>query len=402
MQSNQNIVSTSNAKQKRVITISYPTAVLIMIIALALAFVIGTRAHKLPMFGDVTTNEDFSSLNETYATLERLYDGDIDKSKLIDGAKHGMVDALGDPHTMYLNQAESADFTGDLNGQFEGIGAELGKVDGVLTILGVLNDSPAKKTGIRVKDMILRVNDEETVGLTVGQVVAKIRGPKDTSVRLTIVRDGQTQEVTVVRGVVTSPSVTSEIIENGKIGYLRVSRFGDDTPAAARAEAVRLKEQGVESILLDLRGNAGGYVNAAEELAGLWLESKVVATERRGGEIQQTFTTGNDAPLADMKTVVLVDGGSASASEILAAALSEHGAAKLVGTMTYGKGTMQVPETLRDGGTLKVTVAKWHTSKGTNVDGKGLKPDVVVEPGDNELSTGLDVQKSTAIQELLK
>jgi carboxyl-terminal processing protease len=208
--------------------------------------------------------------------------------------------------------------------------------------------------------------------------------------------------MTVTRGLVTSPSVSSEVIEDGKIGYLRVSRFGDDTSAAARAEAVKLKEQGVSSILLDLRGNGGGYVSAARELSGLWLKGKVVATERRGGVVQQTFTTDQDATLAGIKTVILVDGGSASASEIVAAALSEHGAAKLVGTKTYGKGTMQIPEALRDGGTLKVTVAKWYTSKGVNVDKKGLSPDIVVEPGENELSTGQDAQKSAAIQELLK
>lgn len=402
MQKKQDKVIATNIRTKRQITMSYPTALLVTIIVIVLAFTLGTRAYRLPLFGGVTTNEDFSSLSEMYTALERLYDGSVDKSKLIDGAKHGMVDALGDPHTMYMNAEESSDFSGDLNGQFEGIGAELGKVDGVLTILGVLNDSPAKQTGIRVKDMILRVNDEDTAGLTVGQAVKKIRGPKDTSVRLTIVRDGQTQEMTVTRGLVTSPSVSSEVIENGKIGYLRVSRFGDDTSAAARAEAVKLKEQGVSSILLDLRGNSGGYVSAARELSGLWLKGKVVATERRGGVVQQTFTTDQDAPLAGIKTVILMDGGSASASEIVAAALSEHGAAKLVGTKTYGKGTMQIPEALRDGGTLKVTVAKWYTSKGVNVDKKGINPDVVVEPGENELSTGQDAQKSAAIQELLK
>lgn len=381
---------------------SYPTALLLLLIIIVLAFVLGTRAYKIPLFGNETTNDDFSSLSEMYTTLSSMYDGEVDKDKLIDGAKHGMVDALGDPHTMYLNAQESSDFNGDLNGQFEGIGAELGKVDGILTILGVLNDSPAKQTGIQVKDMILQVNDEDTAGLTVGQAVKKIRGTKDTTVKLTILRDGQTQELTVVRGVITSPSVSSELLENGKIGYFRVSRFGEDTPAVARAEAKKLKEQGVSNIILDLRGNSGGYVSAAQELAGLWLKGKVVATERRGGILQRTFTTGQDAPLAGMKTVVLVDGASASASEIVAAALSEYGVAKLVGTKTYGKGTMQVPEALRDGGTLKITVAKWYTQKGLNVDKKGLKPDVIIEPGQDELTTGLDAQKTAAIQELNK
>lgn len=370
---------------------------------IVMSFVAGSRAYKLPLFaGNAGSTQDFSSLSDLYDTLSSKYDGTVDKAKLLDGAKHGMVDALGDPHTMYLNAEEASSFDGDLNGHFEGIGAELGKVDGMLTIMGVINDSPAQKGGVKNGDAILRVNDEETAGLTVGQAVKKIRGTKGTSVKLTLVREGESREVTLVRDTISTPSVTSELLENGQIGYLRVSRFGEDTPAAARAEATKLKNQGAQNIILDLRGNGGGYVSAAQEIAGLWLRDTVVATERRGGIVQQSFKTGRDAPLAGLKTIVLVDGGSASASEIVAAALMEHGAAKSLGTKTYGKGTMQVPEILRDGGTLKVTVARWFTDKGVNVDKEGITPDIVVDYVEPDPSNIVDNQKNAAVQELLK
>ncbi len=393
--------ASEGASVKRRVVMSYPTAILILVLIIALSFVLGTRAYKLPLVGGANSS-DFSSLSELYGTLSRMYDGSVDKAKLIDGAKHGMVDALGDPHTMYLNAEEAAAFDGDLNGHFEGIGAELGKVDGVLTIMGVINDSPAQKNGIKTGDMILRVNDDDTAGLTVGQAVQKIRGAKGTSVRLTLVRDGQSHESTLVRDTISTPSVISEVLEQGKVGYLRVSRFGDDTPAVARAEATKLKEQGVSSVVLDLRGNGGGYVSAAQEIAGLWFRDTVVATERRGGEIQRTFRTGRaDTPLAGLKTVVLIDGGSASASEIVALALSEHGAAQTMGTKTYGKGTMQVPETLPSGGMLKVTVARWFSDKGVNVDKKGITPGTVVELSETDQTGVTDSQKAAAVQAAL-
>lgn len=396
----QSASASDSVSAKRQVVMSYPTALLVIVLIVALSFVLGTRAYKLPFVSGADSG-DFSSLSELYGTLSSMYDGSVDKSKLIDGAKHGMVDALGDPHTMYLNSEEATSFEGDLNGHFEGIGAELGKVDGVLTILGVINDSPAQKNGIKSGDMILRVNDDDMAGLTVGQAVKKIRGARGTSVRLTIVRDGQSQEVTLMRDTISTPSVTSEVLADGKVGYLRVSRFGEDTPASARAEATKLKEQGVQGIVLDLRGNGGGYVSGAQEIAGLWLNDKEIATERRNDKILQSFKTSKNAILNNIKTVVLVDGASASASEIVAAALSEHGVAKILGTQTYGKGTMQVPETLRDGGTLKVTVARWFTHKGKNIDGKGLAPDTTVNPSETDIVGTTDSQKDASVQAAL-
>lgn len=375
------------------------TAMVLMAVLVIVAFILGTRAYKLsPLFARETV--DFSSLNNLYDTLLKNYDGTVDKTKLLDGAKHGMVDALGDQHTMYFNAEEAASFSNDLNGTFEGIGAEIGKTAGVITIISVLNDSPAKAAGLQSGDGVLAVNGEETAGMSAGQAVLKIRGEKGTTVKLSILRGDTTQEVSVTRDVISTPSVTTELLKDGRVGYMRVSRFGDDTAELARSEALKFKNQGVSSVILDVRGNSGGYVTAAQELAGLWLRQKTVATERKGGTIRSTFTTGNDAPLEGIKTIVLVDGGSASASEIVAAALRDHGAATLLGEKTYGKGSMQVVEKLANGGELKVTVAKWYTPKGANVDKKGIEPDTTVTMTEEDYQAQRDPQKDAALATL--
>ena len=375
------------------------TAMVLMAVLVIVAFILGTRAYKLsPLFARETV--DFSSLNNLYDTLLKNYDGTVDKTKLLDGAKHGMVDALGDQHTMYFNAEEAASFSNDLNGTFEGIGAEIGKTAGVITIISVLNDSPAKAAGLQSGDGVLAVNGEETAGMSAGQAVLKIRGEKGTTVKLSILRGDTTQEVSVTRDVISTPSVTTELLKDGRVGYMRVSRFGDDTAELARSEALKFKNQGVSSVILDVRGNSGGYVTAAQELAGLWLRQKTVATERKAGTIRSTFTTGNDAPLEGIKTIVLVDGGSASASEIVAAALRDHGAATLLGEKTYGKGSMQVVEKLADGGELKVTVAKWYTPKGANVDKKGIEPDTMVTMTEEDYQAQRDPQKDAALATL--
>lgn len=382
--------------------VSVSTMVMGCVLTAIVFFALGTRANMLPvLFGksSAPSQLDYSSLNDLYGVLRDKYDGDIDTNKLLDGAKHGMIDALGDPHTVYLNADESKQFSDDLSGTFEGIGAELGKVNNQLTILNVLADSPAQQAGLQNRDVILKINDEDASTLTVGVAVKKIRGQKGTTVKLSVFRDGEAKDFTITRNTISSPSVKSEIL-NGNIGYLRISRFGNDTVTLATQAAQNFKNNGVTKVILDLRGNGGGYLTAGKDVASLWLDNKVVVSERTKGVEGEKLYSGSNPILGGIKTVVLVDEGSASASEIVAGALKDHKAATLVGVKTYGKGSVQSVEDLLSGGQLKVTIAKWYTPNGVNIDKEGITPDKEVKLSDDDIKAGKDPQKDAAIEML--
>lgn len=362
-------------------------------------FALGTYSYLLPSLLSKSTAPaklDFSSLNELYSVLKSKYDGTIDASKLVDGARHGMIDAIGDPYTTYFNAEEAKAFDSDLNGTFEGIGAELGKTNGQLSILSVIADSPAEKAGLEKNDIILKVNGEDTSSMTVGGAVTKIRGDKGTSVKLTILRGETTKEYSITRDTITSPSVNTEILD-GNIGYMRISRFGDDTTGLAKKAAENFKAQGVTKVILDLRGNGGGLVTAAQSVASLWLNNKVIVSERTGGVTTDTLRSTGDSVLEGTKTIVLVDGDSASASEIVAGALKDNGAATLLGEKTFGKGSVQTVEDLTNGGKLKVTIAKWYTPNGVNINKEGIAPDKEVKLSDEDVKAGKDTQKEAAL-----
>ena len=384
--------------------VSLSTMVMVCALVAVAFFVLGTRSYLLPgLFSKSTAPSqlDFSSLNEVYSLLRAKYDGNLDTEKLIDGAKHGLVDAVGDPYTVYFNAEEAKAFNSDLNGTFEGIGAELGKTNGQLTVLSVIADSPAEKAGLEKNDVIIKVNGEDTSSLTVGAAVTKIRGEKGTSVKLTILRGDATKEYSITRDTISTPSVTVEVLE-GNIGYMRISRFGDDTAGLAKKAAENFKSQGVTKVILDLRGNGGGLLTAAQSVASLWLkEGTTIVSERTGGVTTDTLKAQGDAVLEGVKTVVLVDGDSASASEIVAGALKDNKAATLLGEKTFGKGSVQVISDLTNGGQLKVTIARWYTPNGVNINKEGIQPDKEVKLSDEEAKAGNDTQKDAAIS-LLK
>ncbi len=379
----------------------------VLLVAIIVAFIAGTRSDVLfaRLQGQKVSTDslNLASVQDLYRTLDANYDGTIDKQKLIDGAKKGMVDAIGDPYTVYFTAAEAKEFLSDLEGTFEGIGAELGKRDNALTVINTIDGSPAKKAGLLSGDMIAKVNDEETNNWSVEQAVKKIRGEKGTTVKLLIVRKGQDKplEIAVVRDTITDPSVKTEVT-NDNIGIIRITRFGQtDTVSLARAAALEFKSKGVKGIILDLRGNGGGYLQSAVDVASLWMQDKVVVTERTGGHVTNSLRTSGDAPLRGMPTVILVNNGSASASEILAGALSDNGVAKLVGEKTFGKGVVQDVKDLKDGGSLKVTVASWYTPAGKNISKEGITPQTVIAMSDEDYAAGRDPQKDRAL-ELLK
>lgn len=382
------------------ITVSIKKTVFVAIVVAVVAFVGGTRSTDwLASLSYRSSGQlDLSSLQSLYRTLDEKYDGDLDTAKLIDGAKHGLVEAAGDPYTVYFNADEAKSFLSDLEGTFEGIGAELGRRDDKLMIISTLDDSPALKAGLRAQDVIGAVNDETSVDWSIEKAVSEIRGEKGTTVKLTIIRNGVPQDVSVTRGTINNPSIKSEVTADG-IGIIRISRFGEsDTVRLARAAAQDFKDRGVRAVIVDVRGNGGGYLATAQDIAGLWLKNKVVVTERRAGQVTDTLRSGTSAPLEGIPTIVLVNGGSASASEILAGALSDNGAARLVGETTFGKGSVQAIESLDGGGQLKVTVAKWYTPNGKNISKEGIAPDVEVKMTESDYSSGSDPQTAKAIE----
>lgn len=402
MNDNQPAIAEQLKKIQKERKVPLSTTIFLLLLVAVVSFIGGTRSFSIMSLlsgSGSPSSIDFSSLNTLYDVLRSKYDGTLDTDALLDGAKHGLVDAVGDPYTVFLNAEEASALDSDLNGTFEGIGAELGKVNGILTVTGVIGDSPAQQAGLLVDDQIVKVNDEETAGLTVTQAVQKIRGEKGTSVKLTIVRGDATKEYTVKRNTITTESVKWEMLE-GNVGYIRITRFGEDTSGLARKAATDLNSKGASSIVLDLRGNGGGLLTAAQDVAGLWLNNKVVVTERQGGQVTDTLRSGSSPVLEGVKTVVLVDGGSASASEIVAGALRDNNAATLLGETTYGKGSVQVILDLGNGTKLKVTVARWYTPNGKNINEEGIVPDVKVSIDENDVAAGNDPQKAAALKQL--
>ena len=375
---------------------------LTLVIVAIVSFVAGARSDALfanvaSVFGVRTSNKtiDLSSVQKTYQELIANYDGKLDTQKLIYGANRGLVEAAGDPHTAYMDPDETKEFDKSLSGQIGGgIGAEIGLRNNKPTIIKPLENSPAQKAGIKAGEVIVKVNDEASSDWSVEKVVSKIRGEVGTSVKLTLLSGGQTREVSVVRQNIVSPAVESEI--DGEIGILKVNRFGDDTMSLSRKYASEFVEKGVKKVILDLRNNPGGTVGAAQGLLGIWLDNQIAMTERRGSEIVKTLRTTGTPILGNMKTVVLINGNSASASEITAGALREYGKATLVGQKSYGKGSVQIVLGLPGGSQMKVTEARWYTPKGKNIDKTGIEPDVKVDLSSDDVNNNVDPQMDKA------
>ena len=375
---------------------------LTIVIVAIVSFVAGARSDALfanvaSVFGVRTSNKtiDLSSVQKTYQELIANYDGKLDTQKLIYGANRGLVEAAGDPHTAYMDPDETKEFDKSLSGQIGGgIGAEIGLRNNKPTIIKPLENSPAQKAGIKAGEAIVKVNDEASSDWSVEKVVSKIRGEVGTSVKLTLLSGGQTHEVSVVRQNIVSPAVESEI--DGEIGILKVNRFGDDTVSLARKYASEFVEKGVKKVILDLRNNPGGTVGAAQGLLGIWLDNQIAMTERRGSEIVKTLRTTGTPILGNMKTVVLINGNSASASEITAGALREYGKATLAGQKSYGKGSVQIVLGLPGGSQMKVTEARWYTPKGKNIDKTGIEPDVKVDLSSDDVNNNVDPQMDKA------
>jgi carboxyl-terminal processing protease len=365
-------------------------------------FVAGTRGNDVlgaiaPVFGFkvATDTLDLSSVQKTYQALEANYDGKLDKQKLIDGASRGLVATTGDQFTLFMDAKESKEFNDDLSGTIGGgVGAEIGTRSGQPTILRVIDNNPAEKAGLLAGDVITMVNDQSAKDWTSDRAASAIRGEVGTTVKITIARNGEEKTYTLTRATVDNPSVQSKI-ENG-VGTMTISRFDDQTGDLARKAAENFKQQNVRSVILDMRDNGGGYLTAAQDVAGLWLKDQVVVSERTNGKVVDELKSGGDPVLNGIPTVVLVNGNTASASEIVAGALKDHKAATLIGEKTFGKGTVQKVLDMGQGTTLKVTVARWYTPSGKNIDKAGIQPDQTVKMTSDDVNAGRDLQLDAA------
>lgn len=347
---------------------------------------------------------DFNLYWEVWNNVKANY---VDKIKISDkelfyGSLKGIAESTGDPYTVFMDPSETKEFNDDLAGTFEGIGAEIGMRDDITTVVTPLDETPAKKAGLLPGDKIYAVNGEPTIGLSVSEVVKKIRGPKDTKVKLTIIRNnGKPFDLEITRGVIIVKSVKTEMRSDG-VYVIRISNFNDDTYSLFLAAVDDILMKKPKSIILDLRNNPGGYLDTSIRIASEWIEAGPVVVEQLNDNRRQEYPAEGLARLKDFKTVVLVNGGSASASEILAGALRDYKKATLIGETTFGKGSVQALRDLSDGSTLKVTIAKWLTPAGDFINEKGIEPEIKVELTVDDINKNKDPQMDKAFEILKK
>ena len=345
--------------------------------------IMGTVPEKaiddLSQVGDVSKYYNLFNLRNM---LFSTYDGEIDDEKLLEGAMKGMADAIGDPYTVYMNQDEFVTFIESSQGSFYGIGAQLGIRDNNVTIIAPVEGSPAEKAGLKAGDIILKVDDYEVNELNTEAVVSRVRGEEGVPVTLTIKREGVENplEIEIVRAEIKTESVKGEILEDG-IGYIQLTTFSDEEVSDKFVEKLNeLKQQGMKKLILDLRGNPGGYLNECVEIASNFIPEGEVITYTIDKYDKKVISNSLGGDAIGMPLVVLVDGGSASASEVVTGALRDYEVATIVGTRTFGKGIVQQLRVLpNDMGGLKVTTSKYYTPNGENIHGTGIEPNIVVE-----------------------
>ncbi len=329
-----------------------------------------------------------------------IYKNKIDDAQLYYGSISGMVAALGDPHTNFMEPKIAKEFADDMKGEFSGIGAEIGRKNNFVIVIAPLAGTPAEKAGLKSGDRILAIDGKDATELTADQAVSLIRGEKGTKVTLSILSVGENKakDITITRDKINVPSVTYKNENN--IAIVKITGFNEDTGSVFSGFAQKILSQNPKGLIIDLRNNPGGYLDKAVDLAGYWLEPGQVVVREEFADKSQNLEhkADNKTSLRKFKTIVLINEGSASASEILAGALKDYNIAQLVGQQSYGKGSVQQLIPLRSDSALKITVAKWLTPLGTSIEPDGIKPDVLVDFTLEDYNSDKDPQLDKAIE----
>lgn len=336
-------------------------------------------------------------IKDKYVTADK-----IDNQDLLYGAVSGLVNALKDQNSVFMPPADAQKFNEDISGEFSGIGAEIGIKEEQLVIIAPLKDTPAERVGLKANDKILKVNDTITAGLNVDEAAKLIRGKKGTTVVLTISRNGwdNSKEISIIRDVIQIPTMDWQMIDDG-IAHIQLYNFYETAPLLFYQMAIEMVAENPKGVVLDLRDDPGGYLEVAVNLASWFLKSgQTVVTEEFSSGEKQTFKSSGNGFFKDMPMVVLINEGSASASEILAGALRDNRAIKLIGKKSFGKGTVQELETLKDGSVIKITIAHWLLPNGQLIEKNGLTPDYEVDLNDDDIEAGRDPQLDKAVEVL--
>ena len=378
------------------IIMSAVTAVVGLVIGINWQNWFGGFAPYLGLESSIKSDVNWSALDEVYNKLASSYNGEISKEDVVEGAKKGLVESLGDTYTVYMDAEETSDFYKDLHGDVgSGIGVEMGLRDGYVRVLRTLPNNPARKAGILAGDIIYKVDGEEVYNLSTDEIAKKVRGETGSEVTVTVVRDGEEKSFTMKRETINNVSAYVEY--DDKTAIITVTRFDNNTGTMVQGFAKEFADKGIKKVILDLRGNGGGYVSAARDLLSLWLDGeKILIQKSKHFGNDTTSTATGRALLKDMKTIVLVNGSTASASEIVAGALQDYGKATIVGEKTYGKGVVQNLYDLSGGTVLKVTTAEWYTPKDRSINKTGIVPDVEVERTYEDINAMRDPQMDKA------
>ncbi|MFA6271475.1 MAG: S41 family peptidase [Patescibacteria group bacterium] len=388
--------------------------VLLLVITFMGGMVVGAwkiNGVAISQVGDVVVNKfandpetkqiDFDIFWETWKTLQnKYYARPVSESDLFYGALAGMSASVGDPYTVFFDPEISKDFTAQINGTFDGIGIEIGIKDEKLVVIAPLPETPAAKAGIVAGDHIASINGNDTTGMTLDAAVTMIRGEKGTSVDLGIIKEGSEEVVnlSIIRDTIVVESVHWEMLD-GNIAHLVLSDFNENTDAGFEKAIREITLAQPKGIIFDLRNNPGGFLTTAVNVAGYFIpKDGVVLIEDFGNGNKHEYTVENGDNFVDYTMVVLVNGGTASASEIVAGAIQDHKVATVLGEQSFGKGTVQELKEFADGSSLKITVAQWLTPDGRSINKAGITPDVIVENTQADVEAGIDAQLNQAVK----
>jgi carboxyl-terminal processing protease len=387
--------------KKNKVKFTMSETIIFMIVVFGLGLIVG----GVIMYGKRAFSSSTISLNEFTSTYNEIVDNyyqEIDKDELLEAGISGMIKYLGDPYSTYMNKDDAEDFSEDVDGTYQGIGAEIKYNNDKLPMIGkVFENSPAEKSGLQENDIILKVNDEDVNKKSLSEIAEVVKGKEGTSVNITIKRDGKEQQIVLTRAVVDNISVTGELIKKNdkKIGYIYISIFASNTTKQFETELKKLEKENIDSLIIDVRGNSGGYLTTVTDIVSMFIKKGEIIYKLKTKEKIEVIKDKTDEK-RNYPVVILTDGGSASASEVLVGAFRETYGAKTVGYKTFGKGRVQKVFTLSSGAIFKYTYQEWLTPKGNYIDQKGIEPDLEVEY--KFIDENNDSQKNKAIEILSK